>query len=1377
VFPHRGPGSPNENVVLRLVECLEQCIAEDNFNFFPHADITFIREQAPKFVKRVREELQKKQEQQLAEHADQPHLVQGIDEMLDEEDRDWLPLGKIARRLEPTVKKGTSLAVVLVEVDDFGTTEDGRPITAHPGLNVKGGPQRIGNTVVEGVIWVAIGRQGIRSDWQRELDILHEVGEWNNTYRKAYGKSMQTMAIERDGAALLTQREFNLTHIAAWDEAREIAERRVRDNTPADPAGDSEPKKRNRIIYAKVAEEAAKRYEAEEKEPYQPAFLTDQQRERGMGQTAAGGEINALTPLSKLGFSRRAMSAFRKTWDGPGTLRLTYLGNLLDTTPRELEELDNVGPAAIRDIRSRLHELGLMMLRDVADETMDLPVSALLGIQRDPRDEILLQRLHIETVSDLLATTAESLEQRSCSSAQIRRIREIAAKHAQLLPGDTLKELDLYWSLPISVLGLHPAVEGHIQRLRSPQKTIRTVSGLCNASTYMLRQPAYNFSSDEIEEIQQKLLVHGLGLRDRPVEYLPISILGNLGVRIRRALGDKDIYNLGELLRTPENRLGLRSDDLARLKTRLAEFNLALPQPGITDRSGIMLADAGSLVGVHRGPGGMNEAIVKILYEHLDEIMEATKLSADEVVALGSGARTYKEMKELTEEDVAAFKKWYETEVTKGPDARFDLVPPEAKIPIEKLTSFVIAEPVGRGRALRVVELPVEELYRKDGHVVTAHIGLEEGIIWLAAKAKHGGEWRPELSRMHDDMEEFVITNSENVRAILDEAWEKLQEFDILPGSAMTKRATLERLLMLGWGKVNIAAMKEWRDEASPEAQLFFHIAHREAWTRLIPKLQQDVHDVGRELGIARAKAEVGDPNEPEKNPSDFAAEFGELEQQYHARLHMAYAAQSNAEKAEDIPRPIDAEGRGIALTAHEEIPSSQLAKAVLEATDPVERLQEASAAGDVAMALPIVARSRDWVLNAGDLDAYGHAMLHAEVSLRLLRWNDDDRRFFSYGRGLDIDEVTRFRESVYDEQMQALFRNPEMRRLWLFIDLLHDCAKYRCRSGSAHEVIARHAYESAEAIGPFLDDAGFSDDMQLLGTYIVADHVAATQFFDPDRGFPRCLAGSMVVVLDRLGIEPRVYAKLLMLKGFADLVSVNHTPHPFVSEHHGTDRALSHVKWANMMEQARHDYVRTIRAQSLTDDPHQNFNDGTHLTRLQEVRAMVGDEVAQEGNVHIIPREYLDDFGTYAQAIAGCSDIQVVSLDEARRMFQTLPERDETKKMIYLKKADLDDDTHVHAIRHHFERKVMVLDNYHTLHLAAAVELGRSILSNDDDGIREYWQLLLHRDEELLPVAIQDLKAKGVIELVLPATVTERIDPAKINDLIEQHAAFITHA
>lgn len=95
-------------------------------------------------------------------------------------------------------------------------------------------------------------------------------------------------------------------------------------------------------------------------------------------------------------------------------------------------------------------------------------------------------------------------------------------------------------------------------------------------------------------------------------------------------------------------------------------------------------------------------------------------------------------------------------------------------------------------KSLMIVELPVEQLgVSQDGTPFTAHIAFGDGIIWVAGKR-----------------------NTDNVNLDIQH---ELKEYNLAWDYAKGRGWTMEEMAM-------------WRDEASKEAQTFFHTAHKKAW-------------------------------------------------------------------------------------------------------------------------------------------------------------------------------------------------------------------------------------------------------------------------------------------------------------------------------------------------------------------------------------------------------------------------------------------------------------------------------------------------------------------------------------------------------------------
>jgi len=225
---------------------------------------------------------------------------------------------------------------------------------------------------------------------------------------------------------------------------------------------------------------------------------------------------------------------------------------------------------------------------------------------------------------------------------------------------------------------------------------------------------------------------------------------------------------------------------------------IRLPLPSTQDAMpGTAIADRG--IFPHRGEGFVNDNIATILYENLDRFVNEER---------------------ITEKDREKFRRWYEEERNPGDD-----VPKYFKLPLTRkwgakgLTNKDDTIRATNGKKLRVVRLPVSELGHIDGRAFYAHIGLKEGIVWVAG------------DRNYIDVELSI--------------WHEREEYDAASQEAERR----------GW---TMAQMAEWRDNPPAHeievARQFFQEAHRRSWENISSFCQGEASRL--DDSIAKAESE-----------------------------------------------------------------------------------------------------------------------------------------------------------------------------------------------------------------------------------------------------------------------------------------------------------------------------------------------------------------------------------------------------------------------------------------------------------------------------------------------------------------------------------------
>jgi len=238
---------------------------------------------------------------------------------------------------------------------------------------------------------------------------------------------------------------------------------------------------------------------------------------------------------------------------------------------------------------------------------------------------------------------------------------------------------------------------------------------------------------------------------------------------------------------------------------------------------GIAILNAGAKIGWHRGAESVHENIIISLQRNLahfernltrrpethpriaiDDLDERRPEFEDRLTRFRSSAERFNE--------------WFYGSRQEGED-----VPDDLMFDIDTLCDSPVT--YIDGRQFHIVSIPVPNFgISPDGREVKAHLGLRRGIIWMATGFGEDADTDEILDELEinfgHEIEEFdLVTDADFLR----------QSF---------KRMHLgdpEEFITGGQGNeaVDVDRMAQWRDEASPNAQRFFHLLHREA-SRLV---------------------------------------------------------------------------------------------------------------------------------------------------------------------------------------------------------------------------------------------------------------------------------------------------------------------------------------------------------------------------------------------------------------------------------------------------------------------------------------------------------------------------------------------------------------
>lgn len=179
------------------------------------------------------------------------------------------------------------------------------------------------------------------------------------------------------------------------------------------------------------------------------------------------------------------------------------------------------------------------------------------------------------------------------------------------------------------------------------------------------------------------------------------------------------------------------------------------------------------------------------------------------------------------------------------------------------------------------------------------------------------------------------------------------------------------------------------------------------------------------------------------------------------------------------------------------------------------------------------------------------------------------------------------------------------------------------------------------------------------------------------------------------------------------------------------------------------------------------NFNNRTNLEALESAHAALGKDVVQKSNQVVIPQEYLENAELRDIIMATkAEDVLIIPLDQAIALATN--QEGASNRIVLLKDTDLKDLTRQNAAC-----RILELRNYNFLHLAASLELARSILAGNKEAIKTFLGILTHAEIKFEDV--DRLTAQRIILIILPPIAIFAIED--INSLNREYAKFIVAA
>jgi len=636
------------------------------------------------------------------------------------------------------------------------------------------------------------------------------------------------------------------------------------------------------------------------------------------------------------------------------------------------------------------------------------------------------------------------------------------------------------------------------------------------------------------------------------------------------------------------------------------------------------------------------------------------------------------------------------------------------KLGVRQVRSFT-------GEKLTVITIPVATLAETEqGIPILGHVNLRDGIIWIANKRTSTSTVDTEFALMHETEEYNLAAIEADVRGLTmeqmaqfrDSATEEAQKlfYDIHKRALEAVIATCRHKLLTG--------------EAKEEGRVSLYTLVQEKTEASLRQLGAFRYVAVADGGLAQTLSQVAQPDRRAQLDT-YYRDIRQLTTLDDGDLGLVFTNQIGEGRATIITKSPSIVGAVKAFNSekNEIIDQARIAGIA----DPIEHLDGTGIPGGEGDYLP----SRKWVI-AGVLGYLGV---------------DTNADMLDIGGGNS--------------------------------DLAHFLANYFGFRGT-----------SAEIYGPLHDEAVFLNTRFIERGYVNADQISLTHnsfmhrrvdfsrhsllhHYSKGTTTKRGLGEKMLTVKPGTRIvisgayDPRVEARLFIHPDFkTETVLMRDAPG---STFYNAARVYTRLT-----------YTETLPSH-LTQDVYQNFNSGMHHMALYDTHKREGSAIVQQENEIIIPQEYLEGLGAknmqeVIEANRGSRDVRIMPLDEAVQAFQQDLKEGKNRRMILLRQRDLARHSGIQRLARRSPERygILALENYDALHLAAAVEFARSVLSRDDDAIRDFYALLMHR--ELPPgVTIEQYKQGGIIELRLPAIERNLIED--IDVLQEQHAQFLGSA